>query len=113
MEDLQPAAGSAFVEASSWVEQLLTGSLGTAIAIIVVAVAGIAMMQGRLAIRQALQIILGAFILFGAPSIAQGLTNAAKGYGGPLAVVPAAVSPPELPRAAPQFDPYAGASTQR
>jgi type IV secretory pathway VirB2 component (pilin) len=104
---------SAILEAARWLEQLLTGSVGTTVATIVIAIAGIVMMQGHLAPRRAVTVILGAFILFGAPAIAAGIVAAAKGQRARSDRAVSVTPPPALPGAAPQFDPYAGASTPR
>jgi type IV secretion system protein VirB2 len=101
--------------AALWVEQVLTGSLSTSAAIIAVAVVGLGMLYGRINVKRALTVILGCFILFGASTIARGLT----GLGGAGASAERAQSsPPPLsvpvpdpaPRQDNAYDPYAGAA---
>lgn len=105
-----PATHSALSTALTWLEQLLLGQMATMIAILAIGFASFAMLQGRLEVRTSLRIILGCFILFGAPAIAQGLVAmAGTPSGGVTFLAPAAdyhgnVVPPA-------FDPYAGAST--
>jgi type IV secretion system protein VirB2 len=106
-----PSGGDPFA-AASWVERLLTGPLGTSLAVIAVAWFGFGMLTGRLAVRRGALLVLGCFILFGAPGIARGLLGLAGDARGarpmpvPLTITP---PPPAVP-APPPFDPYAGAS---
>lgn len=99
---------SVLVDAVSWLAELLSGSLGIVIAILAVALVGFGMLQGRLPLRAGLRVVLGCFILFGAPAIARGLAGAALSSSTGLAQVP----PPQIstPSEAPQYDPYAGAT---
>lgn len=102
---------SAIVAAAAWSRDLVTGSLGGAIAILAIAWLGYAALQGRLPVREGLRIVIGCFILFGAPLIAEAFTALAHGVTGARQVY-AAPSPAQisLPAKPPQFDPYAGAS---
>ncbi len=106
-----PYAGS-FASAILWVESLLTGLIGNTIACVAIAMIGLSMLQGRLAVRCGLQVILGCFILFGAPYIARNLMPALT----PQAIVPIAIPVPISPVTAAtspapaSSDPYAGAS---
>lgn len=113
--DLTASMGpSPLVGAASWVEQLLTGTVATTVAVIAVAWLGYLTLSGRIDLRRALTILLGCFILFGAPVIAQGVLRLTEAGGGPLASVvaaPVASFPTPLASAAPAtVDPYAGAS---
>jgi len=91
-------------------------ALGTSIAVLAVAGIGFAMRQGRLSLRGGVKVVLGRFILFGAPAIANGLAGMARWTSLPAAVVEAAPTPepvnvPNLPP--PNPDPYARASSPR
>ncbi len=106
-----PAGSSNLAEATSWIAQLMTGSIGTSIAIIAVALTGFSMVQGRISGRSAARIVLGCFILFGAPTIARSFLGSeaparpatrAEVYTAP----PGFVAPPSQQN----NDPYAGAS---
>ena len=103
----------AITKAVSWIETTLLGSIATSIAILVVAILGFGMLWGRLDLRSAVRIALGAFILFGAPLIAYELTSSARNGEAAApdlaqqATIPAA---PDVPKNAPANDPYAGAS---
>lgn len=100
----------------SWAQALLTGSLAQAIAIIAFAGIGYAALSGRMSVRSTMQVVLGAFIVFGAPSIATALRDVGDR---PTPSAPAAYAPPP-PVLATQgardaerrqsIDPYAGAS---
>lgn len=109
-------AQSALPAAAHWVEGLLLGSVGSALAVIAVALTGFALLFGRLSVRSGARVILGCFILFGAGSIARGLlglvtvqTPAVVVYQQPTSG-PAQAAPPPPPASANPFDPYAGAS---
>lgn len=102
---------SVLIVAVDWFEQLLRGSLGITIAVIAIALFGFAMLQGRLPLRDGLRIVMGCFVLFGAPAIAAALMGASRSgsenVGGPAAAV---TTLPGMPSRAPNFDPYAGAA---
>jgi type IV secretory pathway VirB2 component (pilin) len=98
--------------AVQWVVDLLVGPIGTSMAVIAVAWVGFSLLEGRLTVRRGAMVVLGCFILFGAPSIARELLDLAGRDSGRIPapdLAPAAPPqpPPPLP---PQPDPYAGAS---
>lgn len=108
-----PHSETALVHAVSWVEHLLLGQIGTTLAVIAMAMLGLALLQGRMAIREGVRIVLGCFILFGAAGIAHGLAGLARSGNAsvPLLTATAAPPPPSLPEPPPvNSDPYAGAS---
>lgn len=81
-------------------------------AIIAVAWVGFSMLEGRLTVRRGTTVVLGCFILFGAPTISRELLGLAGRDAGqtPVPDLPSGAPlqpPPGLP---PQPDPYAGAS---
>lgn len=109
-----PPAQSSIAAGMTWIEVATLGSIATIIAVIAVAAVGLLMFDGRLELRRGFTVVLGCFILFGAGSIAAGITGL-SGTG----VAPDAVPPPpdpllpartalDQPRAT--YDPYAGAS---
>ncbi|MBT2134490.1 TrbC/VirB2 family protein [Croceibacterium sp. LX-88] len=105
-------SGSALTSASKWLSSTLLGSLAIGLCVIAVAWVGLLLMSGRLAVRDALRITIGCFVLLGAPVIAaglHGLTETASRVG--VVEEPRAEptpQPPPLPPA--NYDPYAGAS---
>lgn len=105
-----PTANSSLAVAGQWTENLLLGSLGTAIAMIAVAWAGFAMMTGRLPLRRGAGIVLGMAILFGSHTIARGLMGRAGEARALPEATPAPPPPVVKPTAPPLVDPYAGAS---
>ena len=105
-----PVGANSLVVAAHWLQALLTGSIAAAIAVLAVASVGMLALTGRIAIRRGMSVVLGCFILFGAPGIANGLIGLGRDTGGEALTVPetAAVTPPRPP-AQPGYDPYAGA----
>jgi len=69
-----PASSSSIVAGVTWVEHALLGTVATAVAVICVAGLGYAFLAGRVPVRRALTVLTGCFILFGAPTIAAGLS---------------------------------------
>ena len=107
------AQSSSPFAALEWVERVLLGPLGTSLAVIAVAWFGFEMLTGRMSPRRGGIMVLGCFIFFGAPQLAQSLMGLVRGSGG--ASLPATVqtipnSPAPAPRNPPPYDPYAGAA---
>jgi type IV secretory pathway VirB2 component (pilin) len=113
-----PPSSPVITPALDWVQGTLLGSVATMLAVLAIASLGFAMLSGRLEVRRGLAVLIGCFILFGAPSIAKGLMGAAQNDSN-LAV--GAPPPPPVyaqpqPSAAPPanaYDPYAGAAVPR
>jgi type IV secretory pathway VirB2 component (pilin) len=78
MEPTDYSAGSSsIVEAIVWIEGVMTGSVATAIAVLAVAAFGLRMLGGHVDWRHGSRIVLGCFLIFGAPAIARGFLTAA------------------------------------
>lgn len=94
-----------------WAEAVLTGPLATGLAVVAVAGLGYHLLTGQIALRRAGQVLIGLFILFGAPTIARDLASALRGnvQAAPDASVGFAASPAPLMKSE-HRDPYAGAS---
>jgi len=106
-----PALGSA----SDWITGTLFGTLAVSLCVIAVAIVGLMLMSGRLAIRDGVRVAVGCFVLLGAPVIAAGLRSAAN-EAAPMGITQVvtpvlAAPPPPLPPS--NYDPYAGASLRR
>lgn len=104
-----PDGSHALTGALAWLADLLTGRLGTVVAVLAIGWIGMLMLQGRMDWRRAAMAIAGAFLLFGAPSIARGLMDTATAVQ-PRRPPPIPSAPVATPNAPPQFDPYAGAA---
>lgn len=116
-QNLDPSGPGAIDGAISWIQATMVGSLATAVAIIAIAGFGLMLLTGRLSRRRGIQLILGCFIVFGAPTIAAGILNALGATGARASLPPAASAAATLPpvpvppasRSVP-YDPYAGAA---
>lgn len=75
-----PAGSGPLVNAVSWLQGTLLGTVATVVAIIAVASVGFLMLTGRMNWRYGATVILGCFILFGAASIVGGI-QASAGAG--------------------------------
>lgn len=73
--------------ASGWITGTLSGDLAIALCVIAVAFVGLVLMTGRLAIRDAVRVVIGCFVLLGASVIAGGLQNVAREAAQPRAPV--------------------------
>lgn len=104
--------------AIDWLQNALTGSIATSIAIIAIAAIGFLMLSGRVDVRGAVRVVIGCFIIFGASLIATGIRDALVGGvpndGADYAAVPQPYYPPASPgnpgSADEAYDPYAGAA---
>lgn len=108
----EPATEPAFSSAVEWLSATMLGSVATGLCIVAIAVVGLTMLSGKLPLRQGGRVLLGCFILFGAPALAGALRNLAIDVPAP-AEVPAAPLPPRSPQPSSTFDPYAGASLRQ
>ncbi|MBX3594140.1 TrbC/VirB2 family protein [Sphingomonas sp.] len=108
-----PAGSGALVAAVQWVQAALLGTLATTVAVIAVAAIGLGMLTGRIHVQRGATAIMGCFILFGAPAIADGLMRLGVAAGGSnerAALSPPAPIPSQSPPSPAPYDPYAGAS---
>lgn len=100
--------------ASDWVTATLLGDVAVGLCVIAVAFVGLMLMTGRLAVRDGLRVVLGCFVLLGAPLLAGGLRGLADEAGGGGAPVEPAVAATPVPALSPaNYDPYAGASLRQ
>ena len=79
MTSLAPTGNGPLLAAVSWLEHVLTGQLATLAAVIAVAMIGFRLLYGDLSVRGGARVVLGCFIVFGAPLIARGLIGAIQG----------------------------------
>jgi type IV secretion system protein VirB2 len=74
-----PAGSGPILGALQWVEGTLLGNLATTAAVIAVAVVGLMMLTGRIDWRRGVTVVVGAFIVFGAVAIVEGMRQMATG----------------------------------
>ncbi len=112
-----PPQTSALGAGGQWMEQMLLGEIAGIICVIAVAFVGLMMLSGRLPLRQGVQVVMGCFVLLGAPAIAAAFLGAVEPSTAPplpqsaQALNDAQGPREELPPA--NYDPYAGASLRR
>lgn len=109
-----PTGSETLQAAVVWIQGALFGSVALIVATLAVAGLGFAMLTGRIEIRRGVMVIVGAFLLFGSPVIAQAIRSLAVGSGSDPSVriepqPPLRVPEPPPPTPA-NADPYAGAS---
>jgi type IV secretion system protein VirB2 len=76
---MDPQGSGVLVNAVTWMQDTLLGTIATTVAVIAVATVGFMMLTGRMNWRYGAVVILGCFILFGAASIVAGIRAAAIG----------------------------------
>lgn len=108
----ETAYTSPLAAATELISGTLIGSVALTLCVIAIFAIGLMMLTGRLPLRQGMRVVIGCFVLLGAPAIALGLTGLGQGTvtSEPLPPPPTELAEPreEMPPA--QYDPYAGAS---
>lgn len=103
---------AAIPAAFEWAVGALLGSVATGAAVLAVAFLGFGMLFGHLDLRIGARVVVGIFILFGAPMIAGELAALARDSTGAETAPVAAVGIPQtpaVPKNTSAADPYAGA----
>jgi len=72
-----PQGSSPIVNAMVWMQSILLGPIATSLAVMAVAAVGFMMLTGRMNWRFGATVIIGVFIIFGAPVIVAGIAGAA------------------------------------
>ncbi|QSB44338.1 TrbC/VirB2 family protein [Tsuneonella flava] len=113
-EPFAPSTANPIATAIDWLLALLSGSIITSLCVIAIAGLGLLILNGRMPLRAAVRVVVGCFVLLGAPVIAHGLIS--FGQDVPIPREPAIAQPiasprPDLPPA--NYDPYAGASLRQ
>ena len=96
--------------AAEWLQGYLLGAPATLIAMLAVAWVGFQMLDGRISVKRGVEVILGCFILFSAPTIIEGMRASANEEVIPQFEASPLPSPTPSPSKAPPYDPYAGAA---
>ena len=107
--DASPIASSL-----GWINDVLFGQIAVTLCVLAVAFVGFRMLTGRLPLRLGFRVVLGCFVLLGAPMIAEGLVVSFEDRSTASVIVPA--EPAGSPRGElepAEYDPYAGASLRR
>lgn len=105
---LDPAGSSPLLAAVTWIGQVLTGHVATAAAVIAIAFVGFRLLSGDLSIRDGARVVVGCFILFGAPLIAKSFVAAIQGneiVTAPTGETQNLMPPPSSPLQAPEVPP--------
>lgn len=93
----------------------MTGDLAVGLCVLAIAVIGLLMLGGRLPVREGVRVILGCFVLLGAPVIASAFVTTGEYAVTRQTIVdinrPLRAKPRDMPPSA--FDPYAGASLRQ
>ncbi|WEK46397.1 MAG: TrbC/VirB2 family protein [Candidatus Andeanibacterium colombiense] len=76
---MDPQGSGVLVNAATWMQDTLLGTVATTVAVIAVAMVGFLMLTGRMDWRRGAIVIVGCFILFGAASIVAGIRAASAG----------------------------------
>lgn len=101
-------------EAVGWLTGTLLGSVATILCVLAIAFVGLMMLSGRFPVRRGFQVVIGCFLLLGAPLVSSMVIGISRQ---PAVVPPPAVTTElEVPRAdlpPANYDPYAGASLRR
>lgn len=97
--------------AVQWIEDVLLGPVASGLGVIAVAWLGFELLAGRIDWRRGLQVLLGLFVLFGAPTMVRELMGAVRGDEAMPSLPVTTALPPAPPlKAPPPADPYAGAA---
>lgn len=107
----EPERSNTLETSLAWIDGLLFGEIAIGMCTLAMAAVGGLMLTGRLPLRDGLRVVIGCFVLLGAPVIAAGIVGGSGNRElettptGP----PAADNPPRgnLPPA--NYDPYSGA----
>ncbi len=105
-------SGAPMAASARWIEEVMLGDIAIVLCVIAVAFIGALMLTGRLPLSEGARVVIGCFVLLGAPLIAAGFMGVGRSAieepspSPPPAPVEA--SRPDLPPA--NYDPYAGAA---
>jgi type IV secretory pathway VirB2 component (pilin) len=111
----EAGSGTPMVESARWIEGVILGEIALGVCIIAVAFIGGLMLTGRLPLREGMRVVVGCFVLLGAPVIAGGFATGASNSLSQLESTsvdekPAGRALRDLPPA--NYDPYSGATLE-
>jgi type IV secretory pathway VirB2 component (pilin) len=106
--------GTPMVESARWMAGMMLGEIALGVCVIAVAFIGALMLSGRLPLREGGRVVVGCFVLLGAPVIASGFlaVDSLTASVSPPSISFSSQAPerPELPKA--NYNPYAQASVR-
>ena len=108
-----PPATGVLENALGWINAVLLGELAVGLCVLAVAILGMLMLTGRLPLRQGGHVILGCFVLLGAPVIAAqivGVSQERRNYVVEPEPVVSEVLPPREDMPPADYNPYASAT---
>ena len=106
-------SGSLAIEpGANWLVALVTGGLAVGLCAIAVAVIGLLTLSGRMPVRDGVRVVVGCFVLLGAPVIATAFVGTGQQIGSPPppAEPIRSLAEPRRDLSPSAFDPYAGNS---
>lgn len=109
-------SGSSFGATIDWISSVLLGELAITLSVLAVAMLGFSLLSGRLHLRLGGRVVLGLFLLLGAPAIVTAFSVGLIGASDTGSTVVFERAPPPSPRQdlpPANYDPYAGASLRR
>jgi len=84
----EPPASSSVASSLDWINGVLFGQVAVGLCVLAVAFVGALMLTGRLPLRQGMRVMLGCFVLLGAPLIAAGFMENWEDRSAPAPVAP-------------------------
>ncbi len=109
----EPAPQPVMVNSAQWIGDVMFGQVALGLCVLAVAFLGTLMLTGRMPIRDGFRVVLGCFVLLGAPVIAAGFMQNENPATAPVAAViepEHSVPRADLPPA--RYNPYAQASVR-
>ena len=109
----EAGGGTPMAESVRWIEGVMLGEIALGVCVIAVAFIGSLMLNGRLPLRLGIRVVIGCFVVLGAPLIASGLMQGSRGQDDISSLVPAIAAEGDVRRGdmpPANSDPYAGAS---
>ena len=82
----EAGGGAPMVESARWVEGVMLGEIALGVCVIAVALFGALMLTGRLPLREGMRVVIGCFVLLGAPVIAAGIVKGEIGMAAGFAL---------------------------
>ena len=75
----QPSPAKPVESSLGWIETVLFGQIAVTLCVLAVAFIGLLMLTGRMPVKRGMMVVIGCFVLLGAPIIAAGVMGAASG----------------------------------